>query len=442
MSACVSSSILDLRAIEDLRLDWRYKGVPSRAFGVRLGDIGTLGLNVLRESVPLPAGLMKRSALQHNSRWMRGFLDRRSLRLCPHGKTTLAPQLFELQLQDGAWGITAATIGHVRIYRAHGVQRILFANQLVAESDVAYVLDEIEKDPAFDFYCLVDSVAGLERMASVVERRSLTRPLQVLLEMGAWGGRTGARTIEEALRLAERIANHAPGIALRGIEAFEGIFGGYDHPRLEAAVEAMMDDVVALARQVDEQGWFAAGEVLLTAGGSAFFDLVATRLGSAALTRDVSVVLRSGCYLTHDSHHYQVYFDRMQARTPDAATAGDGLRAALEIVAYIQSTPEPGSAIASFGKRDASYDIAMPAPLWWYRPGLHRHPDDLRGKCEVSGLNDQHAYLRIPAGGPPLRVGDLIGVGISHPCTTFDKWQLLLVVDDDYNVVGGVRTFF
>jgi D-serine dehydratase len=56
-------------------------------------------------------------------------------------------------------------------------------------------------------------------------------------------------------------------------------------------------------------------------------------------------------------------------------------------------------------------------------------------------MNDQHGYLDIPAGSP-LKVGDLVGFGINHPCTTFDKWQVIHVVDDDYNVVESLRTFF
>ena len=61
--------------------------------------------------------------------------------------------------------------------------------------------------------------------------------------------------------------------------------------------------------------------------------------------------------------------------------------------------------------------------------------------ARVTGLNDQHAYLELPAASP-LKVGDLVGFGISHPCTTFDKWQLIYVVDDDYRIVDAIRTFF
>ena len=56
-------------------------------------------------------------------------------------------------------------------------------------------------------------------------------------------------------------------------------------------------------------------------------------------------------------------------------------------------------------------------------------------------MNDQHTYLRVPAEAD-VRVGDLIGSGISHPCTTFDKWRALFTVDDSYRVTGAILTFF
>ena len=56
-------------------------------------------------------------------------------------------------------------------------------------------------------------------------------------------------------------------------------------------------------------------------------------------------------------------------------------------------------------------------------------------------MDDQHAYVRVGQG-VEISVGDLVGCGISHPCTNFDKWRLIPLVDDDYTFVGAVRTFF
>jgi D-serine dehydratase len=180
--------------------------------------------------------------------------------------------------------------------------------------------------------------------------------------------------------------------------------------------------------------------VLLTAGGTAFFDLAAEGFARAAKGRDVMVVLRSGCYLTHDSKSYERMFDEILARSPSARETGGRLRAALQVWAVVQSTPEPGLALATMGRRDVGSDVDMPTPLLWHREGMNR-PAPLPEGHVVTGLNDQHAYVQLPPDSP-LRFGDLVGFGISHPCTTFDRWQLIYRVNDDYDITGAIRTFF
>jgi D-serine dehydratase len=92
------------------------------------------------------------------------------------------------------------------------------------------------------------------------------------------------------------------------------------------------------------------------------------------------------------------------------------------------------------GKRDVSYDIDLPMPRWLFRYGHHNAPR-ANHDFAVTKLNDQHAYLAVPANAD-LAVGDLLGFEVSHPCTTFDKWSLLLEVEDDYTVRAGLKTFF
>jgi D-serine dehydratase len=434
---------LDLDALEGAPLPATLKGLAARAVGRPLRELGALGLSLLEGDLPLPAAVLKDSALRHNATWMHAFAERASASLCPHGKTTMAPQLFERQLAEGAWGITAATACHVRTYRQFGVQRILLANQLVDRANLELVLDELRADPSFDFYCLIDSIANLEWLVEALQQRPIHRPLQVLLEVGTSGGRTGVRSLEDGIYLGRALRDAAPWIALRGVEAFEGIAGGDDDAQVELVVHTMLDSVAALARQGFAEGWFARGEVLLSAGGSAYFDMATAVLQAAGTTQLVRVVLRSGCYLTQDT----LYYGRLQARLSQRAGPslwghGPGLRNALEVWAPVQSVPEPTRAICAFGKRDMSYDMALPQPVWWFRRGLHTAPHPASAEWQVVKLNDQHAWLDVPAAGMPLEPGDLLGFGVAHPCTTFDKWPLLQLVDDDYRVTGGVRTFF
>ena len=441
---------LKLDAVLGQPLPPTLKGLPASAEGLFPRDLERLKLSLLDGDLPLPAAVLKESALVHNARWMREFTARAGVSLAPHGKTTMAPQLFQRQFDEGAWGMTAATAAHVRTYRRFGVPRVILANQLVGKADLELVLRELEADPDFDFYLLVDSLAGLELLRRAALERGLMRPLQVLLEVGTPGGRSGVRTQDEGLALGRAIRDAAPVIALRGVEAFEGVYSGSDTARVELGALTMIETIAELARAGCAESWFAPGEVLLTAGGSAFFDMAARVLAAveaAGSGHALRVVLRSGCYLSHDSLQYERLQDRMRQRAGALWGEGPGLRNAIEVWAYVQSVPEPGRAICTAGRRDLSYDACLPQPLWWYRQGLHDAPQATPAEWAVTKLNDQHAYVDLvdPAGKGgdlPLQVGDLIAFGVGHPCTTFDKWPLLYTVDDGYRVLDGIRTFF
>jgi D-serine dehydratase len=206
-----------------------------------------------------------------------------------------------------------------------------------------------------------------------------------------------------------------------------------------ATVQGLMDRVDAIAREAIAQGWFAHEEIILTAGGSAIFDLVAERL-LPDLGRPVRGVLRSGCYLTHDHQRYTRYLccvgERLNLR--------ETLKPALEVLACVQSQPEPGLALLSMGKRDVAYDLDLPQPVW-RSDGRGGAPQPVPAHWRIDALNDQHAYLRFDPVAPQTerpQLGETVASGISHPCTTFDKWRWLPVVDEGCVVVDAVTTWF
>lgn len=175
--------------LDDAWVGPHLKAIPSGTEPFPLSEMARKNWNVLREDLPFPLALLRESALRHNSRWMREFLARTGTKLVPHGKTTMSPQLFHRQLDDGAVGITVATVGQLRVCREHGVDRVVLANQLFDPTEIAYVLRELERDPGFDFYALVDSLEGVRRLAEAVRDAPGTRPIQLLIEGGFAGGR-------------------------------------------------------------------------------------------------------------------------------------------------------------------------------------------------------------------------------------------------------------
>jgi D-serine deaminase-like pyridoxal phosphate-dependent protein len=169
--------------------------------------------------------------------------------------------------------------------------------------------------------------------------------------------------------------------------------------------------------------------LVLSAGGSAYFDRVAERLVRSIAGRTATVVLRSGCYVTHDHGAYSAM----------APIVDRPLLPALELIATVLSTPEPGTAIVNFGRRDAPFDAGLPIPLWVRSA---RRVTNAADSMWVDRLNDQHAWMRMPDGAAPVAVGDTVGFGISHPCTAFDKWRRVPLVDDEYAIIDVLTTRF
>ena len=432
---------LALSSLDDQLLLPGTKGLPLRA-PLRQGAIGVQGWNVRRGDTSYPVAVLRESSLRHNLAWMRAFCERHGATLAPHGKTTMSPQLFGAQLANGAWGITLATAIQVQVAHRFGVRRVLLANQLVARSDIDAVLALLHGDPDFECIVLADSQAGVARLAQAVAVHRPARPLPVLVELGLAGKRAGCRTPQEAMEVARAIAL-ADGLALAGFEGYEGLLVSDDRAADLGQVDDFLSRLVALVRDADAEGLFAMSEIVVSAGGSSYFDLVARGFKDVdGLSRPLRAILRSGCYLTSDHGMYRRHIDELNAREGGRE---DGLRPALEVWSTVQSRPEPILAILTKGKRDASHDADLPIPLYTARPDGAAAPAALPPGCTIFKMNDQHAYLRLPEGDPlcdSLAVGDLVGCGISHPCTTFDKWPLLLAVDDAYTVRYALNTYF
>jgi D-serine deaminase-like pyridoxal phosphate-dependent protein len=413
------------RRLLDEPVDWRYRAFPTTTEPMTIGKVAFGGWNVLAGDLPLPALVLKERALHHNIAFVARWCREHGILHAPHGKTTMAPQIFRCQLDAGAWAITVATVPQLRVCRAFGVEKVVLANELVEPAALRWLASQLDADAAFEVTCLVDSVAAIEVMETALA--GCTRRVPVLVELGFEGGRSGCRTSEDAAEVA-RAAARSPALELAGTEAYEGLLGHDRAGPTIAAVDAFLDRLRETTVELARLGVFEGRErVIVSAGGSAYLDRVAEVLGSDwPLDQPVDVVVRAGAYVTHDVGLY--------ART--SPFTGE-LRPALEVWAAVLSRPERDLAIAGLGKRDVSHDVDLPSPMSARGRDGRR---DVEGMT-VTGLNDQHAYVRVPPD-DGLEPGDVLGFGISHPCTAFDKWRLIPVVDDDYRVVDAVATFF
>jgi D-serine deaminase-like pyridoxal phosphate-dependent protein len=394
-------------------------------------DIAGLNWNLLREDLSLPSAVLYEHKLRHNLDWMQRFTDAYKVKLAPHGKTTMAPTLFLMQLKSGAWGITLATAQQTRVAYWHGVRRVLMANQLIGKENMA-IISRLMEDPTFEYYCLVDSAEQIDLLGNFYSRRN--QRLNVLLELGVHEGRTGLRDDEQLTRALDALQHWGDVLLLSGVEIYEGVLDD------EVLIRGFLQRALSVTRRLAIENRFQRSPILLSGAGSAWYDVVTNVFTNANLAHAVDIVLRPGCYLSHDAGMYREAQKRIMDRNLMPDHMGKGLIPALQVWAYVQSIPERNQAIVGMGKRDASFDAGLPTPSLRYRPGAGA-PTSAPAHWALTRMMDQHAYMQI-AREDDLRVGDMIGFDISHPCLTFDKWRALPLLDEQYRVVDVIRTFF
>lgn len=387
--------------------------------------------NILRGDVSLPAAVLELSALDGNIRWMQKFADTAGVKLAPHGKTTMCPKIFERQMRRGAWGMTLATAPQAAAAAAHGVKRIILANQLVGSRNMELVDGILDSTT---FYCLVDSVDNLETLDRFFAARK--RRLNVLIEVGTEQGRTGCRNLDQVLELANAISG-AANVNLAGVEVYEGVIQGND---TENRILRLLERVVRTTGKLIENDLVHDGEVILTGAGSAWYDLVAGKFLAHELPDNVVPIIRPGSYVIHDAGMYRDFQNNLVRRCEAAQAMAGELRHCMEVWAYVQSIPEDDLAIIAMGKRDVGFSDGLPRPSLHYRQGWTA-PVTAPASWTVTGLMDQHAFMRIDehAG---LAIGDMVSFGFSHPCLTCDKWRYFCVVDEDFAVLDHWPTVF
>ena len=363
---------------------------------------------------------LNRTALESNIRVMAAWCADRGVELAPQIKTTMSGPIIARQLGAGATGVTVATVDQAATALDWGHRNILVANEIVDRLGLDRVRAWLEQDSGRGIRCFVDSVPGIEAAARIFGAEA-GPVLEVLIDVGTPEGRTGVRTVSEALAIADLI-RAAPGLRLAGVAGYEGVVPN----RRDEATVAAVDRHCRLVRDVylAAAPYFETPAPIYCMGGSAFPDRVVEFLPGADQVPGTRTVLRSGCYVTHDHGTYA------------GVSQVPGLTPAITVRAVVLSVPEAGMAVAGAGKRDLPYDAGLPVFLSARTPDGDGKPG---ATAVVRSLFDHHAVLTGVGG---LNVGDTVDFGISHPCSAFDRWPDYVVTDGDGNDVDVWHTDF
>lgn len=420
--------------LADVPLDWRHKAVPATAHGIKHRDFLAAGPTLADFQTPLLT--LDAVALRSNVDRLAIWCAENGVLLAPHGKTTMAPQLWAEQLNRGAWGITLANFAQLRVAREFGVRRLQLANSLTDPHAIEWVAAVATVE--MPILSWVDSARTVDVINRTLEASGSTAVLDVLVELGGTGGRTGVRGVDGALDVARAVAA-SPHLRLVGVSGYEGSLAHTANSGALAAVRGYLGQMRQLHERLLTEGLYGTNEVILTAGGSAYFDDVVDVL-SPCITSEggasVKLMIRSGAYIIHDDGFYR-------GISPFSRHGRQPFKAGMHGWARVVSQPEPGLAILDAGKRDLPVDEGLPRPQL-IGPALGGTMQPLVG-ADITAVNDQHCFMTFDAGTTTVRPGDVVRLGLSHPCTALDKWTVIPVLADteaDQAVVNLIHTFF
>jgi D-serine dehydratase len=434
------ATLAELAALPLTALDKGFSGLSA---GRRTPDAIVAGaLRLDDPAFSTPEMVLRSTALDANISAMAAFAQRAGALLAPHAKTTMSPEIFVRQLRAGAWALTAANVTQAAIFSRFGARRILIANELTDAAELGTLTRLLADLPELELCVYVDSLAGVDLLDRTLTDaapggQDRQRRLPVLVEVGLQGGRAGVRSRELGIAVA-RAAAMTSTLSVVGASCFEGVIGHETDEATLARVADFCGQVRMLGESIAGLGLLRGGfgtpddtpSLILSAGGSHYFDVVAAEFARSAVPH-TRIVIRSGSYVTHDHGTY------LHSSPMTRLNGLPEFRPAIEVRTSVLSRPEPGLLLLNAGRRDVSFDAGLPVVLGATRKGLAVGVAD----AHVTALNDQHAFVTVPVDSE-LAVGDLVVLGISHPCTTFDKWQHALIVDDDDRVVEVAHTFF
>jgi D-serine deaminase-like pyridoxal phosphate-dependent protein len=405
------------KKLSKVLIDETQKNLPLSSHGITTKKFIKSKPNLFTSGIQFPMMVLKESSLKNNISVMAEYCRSVGAELAPHVKTTMSPQIAQMQVDAGAWALTIANFWQAEIFRKFGFKKLIIANEVLDPSAIAEIAKLNAKSKA-EIIFYVDSLVGLKIIKEATPKNG---KINLFIEIGTDHGRGGVRELSLVKELAQEIKNDSR-LHLRGVTGFEGaVPNAARTSEGENAVHNFCKKIVDAAEVAFE---FKSDEkFIVSAGGSAYFEIVAEELNK--FSKPKILLLRSGGYVTHDHIYYEEIYPFKNTGKP--------LLPAIEVWSQVISAPESGFGVLNLGKRDIGCDLHNPIPFAKYAGKVEKFTGN------IEKLNDQHGFMRSE---DKFAVSELIGLGISHPCTTFDKWKLIPLVNDDYDVVDLIHTFF
>ena len=435
------------KQILNSKIDSKTKGI-NEINKIKVKDIPNKKWNILKENVQFPILTMKESVFKKNIKSMNNFANYNGVSLAPHCKTSMCPQILKKLNDLNYWGFSAANNQQLSMLLEMGIKKIIIANLITNKSNIINLFKLIEKyGYAKKIYLCVDSTFGVNLLKELSIQYKFKHKLRILIETGFQNSRNGVRNLNSLNILTGKIIKLPSNFIFCGILFYEGAVSEKNYKKTINKVNKFISFSLKAFDYLLKNNFFSNEEIILSGGGSEYFDLIINSFQKYKNIKNIRLIIRPGTFIAYGHGHYLKSIENIDKRgtlfiNKKNIKATNLFNPSLELWGHIISMQDSNRAILNFGKRDVHYDRGYPIPLSIYRKGkLFQKINPKQNKYKIYKMSDHHAFLYF-TNDQDIRIGDLIKLGVTHPCVTIDKWDFFYMIDEKYNVKEGLKTFF
>ena len=362
-------------------------------------NAGLIGEPGSRAQLATPCLVLDLDAFEANLAAMAAWAKAAGIGLRPHGKSHKSPEIARRQIEAGALGVCAATLGEAEAFVEGGIERVLVTSPLVApgKAERAAAL----RKRAAGLAVTAEHPEGVDALAAAARAEGVA--LDVVVEIDVGTARTGVASPADAVALARRIAASEP-LRCAGIQGYAGhlqhVHAFAERVERHRASMAPLAEAVRLLREA------GLTPEIVTGGGT----------GSHRLEPKAGLLseLQVGSYVFMD-----VDYDAVDLAGPEANA--QPFRPALFVQASVVSVNRPGVAIIDAGLKSFATDGPKPVVFAGAPTGT---PFRYKG--------DEHGALDLPQGAAALPLGATVSLVVPHCDPTVNLY-------DRYHCVRGDR---
>lgn len=346
--------------------------------------------------IDTPALLIDYDLMMANLRFMQKKADKYGVNLRPHTKTHKMPELANLQVEIGAFGITVAKVGEAEIMAENGLQNIFIANEIVGISKLERVKALNRK---IKIRLGVDNVYQINQLEEVFKEEE--KEIEVLIEIEVGENRSGVINDDQLIDLAKYIKNTTM-VSLKGVFSHEG--HSYKAKDVESCVKASIESQKRTVR---------AGNMLKDLG----LEIDTISIGATPSMMHAEIIegvteIRPGTYIFMD--------------VGQGSAINDFTRCAATVLTTVISKPTDERVVLDAGAKSLTSQNRAEGICSTYGYGLVKNSNNVR----LSGVFDEHGLIYNKEFRDFIDIGDKIEVIPNHICPACNLYDKAFLVSD------------